>query len=379
MNTKVDAAVLVFKEKFGTEELIVKSPSRANIIGEHIDYCRAKVLPFATEPAMYFLVKKTKDKVSQLFAFDKSEYCELKDSDSITAYPWANYFLKILKELKRRYSFAQSIQLLFTSSIPIGGGLSSSSALCCGFLYSINELYGLNISKAEMIEISSAAEYGLGLQGGIMDQYTLLFGQKEKALSVDCAKRTNKYIDLNKDKWHFVLIGSSVKHRLIGSEYNTRRKQAQRALEQIRSKTKTQIDFIELNEDHLSLVEEGKQRDRLKHIVSEIKRVDRAEECLIKDDQQELGKLLWQSHASLKSNYEVSCEELDYLVDELKNHEEVLGARIMGGGFGGHAICLLRSSYISDLFEGIKENYFKTYNLEMTSFEVSAVDGINCL
>jgi galactokinase len=369
-------ALHCFRNEFGKEEICLSVPSRVNIIGEHIDYCGLTVLPFATDPRMLFIMKRHQGKECSAYAFDLNEKCSFGIELNSESYAWAKYFIKILKELKRRTSVDICVEVLFSSKIPIGGGMSSSSALCCGFIQGINLLYGLNLDSKEMIDIATVAEYGMGLQGGIMDQYTLFFGQEAKVLVLDCGKIQHEYIEVDPREMKLVLINSQIRHSLVESEYNLRRKQLTEALKSLNELLNTELSFHELNPSHIDLLENPLHKKRLKHLITESERVGKSVKYIRNSNWQSLGTMLWESHESLKNDYEVSCEEIDFLVDELKYHKSVLGARIMGGGFGGNILVLLDSRTNEELFPAVKNKYFERYGIEAEVLNVKPSQGL---
>lgn len=374
--THFSEAIEHFRKKIGKEDFVLRVPCRVNIIGEHIDYCGATVLSFASEPAMYFIVSKSKENSCRVFAYDKREMELISHETPKAEYSWAGYLIRILKHLNRTYGLQASTNILFTSDIPVGAGMSSSSALCCGFVSAMNELYDLGISLQDIVKLGSKAEHELGLIGGLMDQYTIVNGIKGHALYLDCGKLQHQVVSLDLKKGKFILINSHVKHELVESEYNDRRAQLNRALEELNASGGDKKKILELDISDLEALDKGMSKKRLRHVITEIERVHRAKQAVEDSDLQLLGKLMTASHNSLMSDYEVSCEEIDFLVRKLMKQENIYGARIMGGGFGGCVICLIGEAYDPKALETIFKQYSEQYNLQAQLIEVLPVDGI---
>ena len=374
--THFNEAIEYFRKEFGKEDFVLKVPCRVNIIGEHIDYCGATVLSFASEPVMHFIVSKSEEKTCRIFAYDRTETELISHETTRAANSWAGYLIRILKQLKQNYGLEAGANILFTSNIPVGAGMSSSSALCCGFASAMNELYDLGISVKDIVKLGSIAEHEQGLIGGLMDQYTIVNGLKGHALYLDCGNLRHRAVPLDLDRSRIILINSHVKHELVDSEYNDRRAQLNRALAELNALSSDKKKILELDISDLDVLDKGMSKKRLRHVITEIERVHKAKEAVENKDLQLLGKLMTASHNSLMSDYEVSCEEIDFLVRHLMKKENILGARIMGGGFGGCVICLVGEAFDPQVLETIFMQYREHYNLQAQLIEVLPVDGI---
>ena len=321
-------------------------------MGEHIDYAGGTVLPFASAPYMYFLIETRDDQLREVCAIDLNESQSFPvEKDS---YSWTAYYKRIFELLDTQLG-TRGFTISFCSDIPIGGGLSSSSALCIGCLWGLTKLLDLQIEPEEMIQLSSVVEYGLGLEGGLMDQNAIVHSKAGHVMALDCSTNSKRYY-----KWpaHFKLrlIDTAVSHNLPLSQYTSRRKQLQEALE---------------NENASEVA-----RRRHKHVVSEKLRVTEAIRAIAEGNSVALGRLMRASHISLKNDYEVSCEEADFIVDYLHEKNLSYGSRIMGGGFGGHVLFLEKENIDPNWFETLRKTYLENYGLKTKLIDVSPANGI---
>ena len=360
-------------KKSQVDAIKVRAPGRANILGEHIDYCGGKVLPFALEQYMQFKFTKT-DKKPKIIAEDLEDDWEYGASERPA---WAHYFNTMLEQLKNKIGYVPYFDLVFNSTIPIGGGLSSSSALCCGFLSGINKLYDLALSKRDIIKLASEAEYGLGLQGGLMDQCAIMYSKAEHALLLDCDDMSMEHIYLDPDIFSFYLIDTGVKHQLVDSPYNDRKMSSQQGLNAICSHKKQTLNYRELNMEDLEVLNDVVQIKSLRHVVSEIKRVDLAVKALMQGNPVEMGQLMNETHRSLSTDYKVSCAEADFLVNRFQDEKGVYGARMIGGGFGGHVLILLKPGVNLNFMSRVQEDYKEAFGLKPNYFKASPSSGLS--
>ncbi|MGB0929513.1 MAG: galactokinase [Chitinophagales bacterium] len=329
-------------------QFYVKAPGRINLIGEHTDYNMGFVLPAAIDKHILFgfAANETED-TCRLRALDMSDSyeCSLKNIQK-TEYSWVNYLLGVVQQIQKRNIEIKGFDCVFAGNIPIGSGLSSSAALECGFARGLCELAGVTLEKWEIARIGNQTENQfLGIQSGILDQFSSTFGQKDKVMLMDCRSQTFEYLPLELGDYCLVLINSNVKHEHTTSGYNDRPTECKQAVRLL------QNDFPEiesLRDVTFPMLKKYASKlppillKRCQFILAENERVHQFCEHLKTGQVLSLGDLLYQSHHGLQHLYEVSCTELDLLVDLTRNIPEILGARMMGGGFGGCTLNLIK-------------------------------------
>lgn len=366
-----------FKAEFGVEAAVFRAPGRVNIIGEHTDYNEGLVLPFPISQAIYFAVSLRDDEEFHIHALDLNVQAVIHKNELKTGGDWTRYFIAALKVLNIDNYQYSGLNILASGDIPFGAGISSSSALTCGFLYAISEMNNLNISKRDIVFLSSRAENSTGVNGGKMDQFSICLGIKNKAIFLDCRGYTHQLVENNIPGAQWFLLNTNVEHNLAHTEYNDRRKDCEDGLKAIKKRHKKIGSVRELNHDILDECVDllsKTQYDRLSHVVSENERVLAMLGALKSNDLQKIGALLSESHASLESLYEVSCEELDFVVAHLSNQTFCYGSRMMGGGFGGSVIALLSQEGVK--LEKLKQKYKESFDLELQLIPVQSDNGI---
>jgi len=349
--------------------VFVESPGRINLIGEHTDYNHGFVMPTAIDKKIYFELRKNNTSTacsiySETFNTRLNFDLQVFEKSSST---WENYILGVVNELQKREKKMEGFDCLIKSELPIGAGISSSAALECGLASGLNKLFDLNLSKQEIVNLSQAAENNfVGSQCGIMDQYASVMSTKDHLILLDCLSLEAEFIPANFKSCKILLINSKVSHSIADSEYNTRRKECESALEIIRDRNKdvkTLRDVtLELLDSYKSRLSE-KQYHRVLYVLQENKRVLAATDLLKCGELQGFGKLMYQSHYGLRDLYEVSCKELDFLVKFSEEKEFIYGSRMMGGGFGGCTINLIEEAHITDFTEEVKIAYQKEFNI----------------
>jgi len=358
-----------FTEKHGGPDLIVKAPGRANIIGEHVDYCGGVVMPFAIQQSMYFFFSKTNGRNQYIF-LDQESNSDKSDGSGLVK--------NLENVLLSKQIEPGNYRLAITSDIPIGGGLSSSSALCCGFIYGLNELFGSGIDVKDIIGYASAAEYGAGVKGGLMDQYAVVFGKENKALCLDCSDHSFSYLDLDPNVFQFELWDTGIRHKLLESKYNDRREKLEQGIEELSVLMAKNLQYKEVKLEDLRVLKDPVYKRRISHVITEFERVEEAKQAIQKKDIKLLAQQLNASHASLRDNYEVSWKEADWLQDRLLSNGLALGSRMVGGGFGGHLICLKNQNASYDQKEILAE-YKKQFGIEATVRRIKASPGIEII
>ena len=365
-----------FKDQFKTKPLLVFSPGRINLIGEHTDYNDGFAFPAAINKGIALAIIKSDSGTSKVCALNKNEIYEFNTENvkPLEDGGWRNYILGVVAELQILGKHIGNFNSAFAGNIPGGAGMSSSAALENSFVYGLNELFDLGLSKNEMILVSQKAEHNFaGVKCGIMDQYASMFGVKKSALLLDCRTVESKPYKIDFKDYKLMLINSNVKHDLSESAYNDRRDVCEKVsnllhIEALRDASKEALDRIkdEITDDHYQ---------KALYVINENKRVKQFSEAITKDDIEALGDLLYQSHEGLSKNYKVSCEELDFLVDRAKENPNVLGARMMGGGFGGCTINLVKKDAFKKFKKDISKKFRKAFERDCSVYSVKLSQG----
>ena len=373
-----------FLKNFTGDPVIVRSPGRVNIIGEHTDYNNGFVLPAAIDKAIYVAATPRTDREIHLYSgeFDQSftsSLDELQPSDL----HWPNYILGVADQLKKRGYAIGGFNLAIDGDVPIGSGLSSSAAVECSTAFALNEMFSLGISKMDLAFIAQKAEHEFaGVLCGIMDQFASVFGKRDHVIRLDCQSMEYEYVPLRMEGLRILLLNTNVKHSLASSEYNTRRQECQegvRLVSEFHPGVKTLRDVtMDMLDKHVKNVNELVYR-RCRYVLEENDRLLRGCEDLKSGNIEALGKRMFLSHEGLSKSYEVSCAELDFLVEAVRNHPGVLGARMMGGGFGGCTINLVKQEAIDELVNEVGASYKKSMGLELTSYVASIEEGTTIL
>ena len=370
-----------FKETFGnTPDKIVLSPGRINIIGEHIDYNDGYVLPAAINKIVCFAFEINNSNVATIQAIDMNEsvLIDITKEEIVSDVVWTNYLRGVLFQLKLKGYKIGGFNCAFSSNIPIGSGLSSSAALECGFLFGINELFNLGINSIDIALMGQSAEHWVGINCGIMDQFSSVMGLENKVIKIDCRTLDYTYHDADFVGYSLILFDSNVQHSLFTSEYNNRRIECDEGLRIINDNYPGINSFRDCNEE-LLIGLKSKMTDnvfrRSLYAVKEIKRVIEACAALDKGDIQTVGKLMFETHDGLSKDYEVSCAELDYLVDLAKAEEDVIGSRLMGGGFGGCTINLVKKGTENAIKKKFTKLYADHFNIELKIYDVKVSNG----
>jgi len=375
-----------FIEEYGDggEIRMFASPARINIIGEHIDYNGGKVFPAAIDRYLYCAIRKREDTkilYTDLF-FDGKYTFDINDNFTFDQKnDYANFLNGILSCMKKRgLSFPCGFEVLIASNVPSAGGISSSSALECGFAWAVSETFGFNISRKDIALMGQQSEHEfMNVNCGIMDQYIIATGKKDTAEVLDCAKIEHEYVPLNLGDYRFIVMNTKKKRRLADSKYNERRSQCEEGLAILKQNGVDIPDLCSLSvaefEKVGSFIKDDIIYRRVRHCVTEMDRVLQAVEALKANDLQKLGQLLYGSHNSLKDDYEVTGIELDTLVASAAKQEGCIGARMTGAGFGGCAIALVHKDSVDEFIKNVQEEYTKAIGYEGGFFACSSGDG----
>ena len=369
-----------FTTRYSDTPLMIFSPGRLNIIGEHTDYNDGFVFPAAIDKGIYAGFGKSKGAMCTVYAIDMDEHYEfsLHQLEPLQNGGWRNYILGVIFEIQKLGKKVTPFHLVFGGDIPDGAGLSSSAALENAVVFGLNELNQLGLSKNEMILISQKAEHNfVGVKCGIMDQYASMFGQKDKALLLDCRSLTSVPFTLDLKDYQILLINTNVKHSLSDSAYNKRREVCENVASLLHVKALRDVN----KNDLLSVKEHISEEDyqMALYVTEENNRVLQAGKAMEVDDMISLGRLLYQSHAGLQHQYKVSCDELDFLVDMAKKNNMISGARMMGGGFGGCTINFIKKDEVASFSREIAGAYREKFNRSCSFYEVALSEGTHLI
>jgi galactokinase len=314
-----------------------------------------------------------------VYSLDMDEELKISLNDIHKIRGWQNYILGVVdQQQKRNYSF-KGFNAVFGGNIPIGGGMSSSAAVECGLAVALNTIFNLKINRVDIALICQKAEHTFpGVMVGIMDQFANMMGTKDHVLLLDCDTLQYETLPFNMKNYSIVLINTKVHHQLASGEYNKRRKQCEEGLRILKSKYPSTHNFRDIKsqqveEQKASLGEEVYMR--CLYVTQEIERTQQAAKFLKSGNMEDFGKLMYQTHEGLSKLYNVSCAELDFLVQEAKHFPEIIGSRLMGGGFGGCTINIIQKDHVNSVTEKIMENYKKQFNIDPEMYVVALSDG----
>ncbi len=366
-----------FKKRFGAVlETTVKAPGRINLIGEHIDYNHGFVMPAAIDKGICFGLSFSMRKFSELFAIDRNEsYLSNAEKNP----DWSNYIRAVVSVLKGRNLNTQKFTGVFTSNLPIGAGLSSSAALCAGFVFALDQLHQWKLTRLEMALIAQEAEHKVGIKCGLMDQFAVLHGKIKQVIKMDCLDNSHEYIPADLGDYQLVLINSKVAHSLMETAYNDRRQNCETAFEILKQQYPQAKSYRDISLDNFekasSLLTED-QSNCVKFVIEEIQRVKAATKALSNNDIPRLGVLLNETQDGLSRLYKVTCEETDLLAQLAQQEKAVAGARQMGGGFGGCVIVLLEQKNATTVANAIAESYQQKTGIEPEIIFVAIGNGV---
>lgn len=369
-----------FRDQHQQKAQVFRSPGRVNIIGEHTDYNNGFVLPAAINKAVYVGIGQRNDSRIHLHSLDFGESAELglEEVRKIEK-PWANYILGVVAQFQKKGFALSGFNLVMAGDVPIGSGLSSSAAVECSVAFGLNEVFGLQRSKKELALLAQKAEHEFaGVLCGIMDQFASVFGKKDHVIKLDCQSLDYEYVPLHLEGYKIVLLNTNVSHSLASSEYNTRRAQCEEGVAMVRAKYPQVQSLRDVN---LTMLDEMvKPKDdliyrRCSYVVKENGRLLEGCEDLKKGDLEALGQKMFATHEGLSKDYEVSCRELDFLADTVKLHPSVLGARMMGGGFGGCTINIMKEDALDTIIPELSAAYEQAMGKPLTAYIVQTADG----
>ena len=364
-----------FQKRFGSEGNIYASAGRINLIGEHTDYNGGFVFPGAIDKCIMAEIKPNGTDTVRVFSIDVDDYAEfgLKEADA-PEQQWACYIFGVCREIIKRDGKVKGFDAVFSGNVPLGAGLSSSAALESVFAFALNDLFNDNtIDKFELARIGQSTEHNYcGVKCGIMDQFASVFGKKDHLMRLDCRSMEFEYFPFNPQGYRLVLVDSVVKHELVGSPYNRRRESCERVaarlgLQTLRDATMEDLDSIKSDisaEDYM----------RARFVIGEKQRVLDVCDALGRGDLATVGRCMYETHEGLSKDYEVSCEELDFLNDVAKECG-VTGSRIMGGGFGGCTTNLVKDDLYDGFIKTVTKKFEERYGHAPKIYDVVISDG----
>jgi len=365
-----------FIRTFKTDPLLIFSPGRINIIGEHTDYNKGFVFPAAINKGIVAAIQKSELDFSTAYALDLDGKVEfnLDKLKPLKEGRWENYVYGVVHEIQNKNKLIGNFNLVFKGNIPSGAGMSSSAALENSIVFGLNELFDLELSKHDMILISQKAEHNfVGVKCGIMDQYASMFGLKNHALLLDCRTIESQPYEIDFKDYQLMLMNTNVKHSLSDTEYNDRRSACKSiskllSVKALRDATEADLEKI------IDKVTPANYQKAL-YVIQENSRTLKAAKAIEYGDLETLGSLIYQSHNGLSNQYKVSCHELDFLVDQAKANPNILGARMMGGGFGGCTINLIAKTQAEAFAEKVSKAYHREFNKTCSVYFIEISEG----
>lgn len=368
-----------FASLYGEAGTLYTSPGRINLIGEHTDYNGAFVFPGAIDKAMVAEIRPNGTDRIRAFALDLGEAAEfgLKEEDA-PQQSWARYIFGVCREIQKRGGKIAGFDTVFAGDVPLGAGMSSSAALESTFAFALDDLFSLGLTKWDMAKIGQATEHNYcGVKCGIMDQFASVFGKAGKLLRLDCKSFEYEEHPFDPKGYCLLLVDSCVKHELASSAYNKRRESCERVVATLAKrypevKFLRDASFAQLEEVKNEVSEEDYKRAA--YVIGEVERVLTVCEALDKGDYQTVGEKMYETHHGMSKLYEVSCEELDFLND-LAREFGLTGSRVMGGGFGGCTINLLKEELHDSFIAEVKKRYEAKYGIQPKFYDVVISDG----
>jgi len=351
-----------FQKLFNEKPLLIRSPGRVNLIGEHTDYNEGFVLPTAIDKAIYFAISPRDDEQCTMYAYDLNDSHSFSmDSIIKSGKGWPNYLMGIVEQIRNMNYHISGFNCVFGGDVPIAAGLSSSAALETGLAFALNEIFQLQLDKLTLVKLSQKAENEfVGVNCGIMDQLANIFSKEKHVFKLDCRSLELEYFPFEREDIQIVLCDTQVQRELASSEYNIRRSQCEEGVRVVQKSSPAVKSLRDVTrdvlQDHKNSFDPIVYR-RCKYVIEENERVLSACADLVKGNLESFGQRMYQSHDGLKNEYEVSCSELDALVDGASEIEGVLGSRMMGAGFGGCTINLVLRENLTDFKEKMNDVY----------------------
>jgi len=365
--------------------IIAQAPGRINIIGEHTDYNDGYILPAAIDRKALFRLARNGSKKKVVITSENigNQHTFKLDKFEPLDNGWENYVMGVVSELQKLGAKLEGFQGTFVGNVPIGSGMSSSAALECSLAFGLNELFNLGFDKWQLIKASQMAEHNfVGIKCGIMDQFASVMGKKNHVMLMDCRSLEYEYFPMDLGDYQLLLLNTNVSHQLASSEYNLRREECDEGVKIIKTefpdiKNLRDVSFEMLQQASTSLPKHVYKRCH--HVITENSRVLASSKALVERNFELLGKLIYESHYSLQNDYEVSCPELDFLVNETIDHPYILGSRMMGGGFGGCTINLIKKDKSDEFVKLVSKSYRDQFGINLNKYSVHISDGASII
>lgn len=373
----------VFKEKFSTTPSLFFSPGRINLIGEHVDYNDGYVLPAAIDKGVYYAIAKNGTEQIHFYSIDFNE----SYSTTLTALSkqggWKDYVLSVVNEFVLLDKKIQGFDCVFCGDIPRGSGMSSSAAVEGGLAFALNQIFEYGLSRTQLALLCQRAEHNFpGVKCGIMDQFANMMGKANQVVLLDCQSLSHEYFPLQLKGYKLVLLNSKVHHSLAAGEYNVRRNQCEEGLKILETQYPSH-SFRDITRWQELIPFESKMSkevfSRCLYVVQEIQRTKQAVALLQQNDIEGFGQLMFQTHHGLSKLYNVSCAELDFLVEQAANSDAVIGARLMGGGFGGCTINIVKENQAEQFINNTSQQYHKQFGILPEAYLVQTADGVQAI
>jgi galactokinase len=380
----VEDIVKTFQDYYRREPVVVRSPGRVNLLGEHTDYNSGFVLPAAIDKEIYLAVAANNTGSLRAYAFDLQEETVISLAP-LTPSPrgWANYLVGVVAQFQLAGLPVPGFDLVFGGNIPMGAGLSSSAAVACGLAYALNHLFKFNQPRLALAKMAQQAEHQYaGVRCGIMDQFASLYGKTNHVIKLDCRSLAYQYYPCDMSGYRLVLCDTQVKHALASSAYNTRRQECEAGVILLQ---RHYPHVHSLRDVTLAMLEKHRADFppqvylRCSFVVKENARVEGGAADLAGGDLAAFGAKMFASHQGLQQEYEVSCPELDFLAHWAAQDEAVLGARMMGGGFGGCTINLVKQDRLENFAASINQTYERRFSRQLRVYMARLVAGTSLL
>ena len=379
MNTIATTVLTRFKESFVSQPTLYFSPGRINLIGEHVDYNDGFVMPAAIDKGVYYAIAENIDNDINFYSIDLDEWLSVGTTHFEQMDGWRNYVLSVVNEFFLLGVTIKGFNCVFSGDVPFGSGMSSSAAVEGGLAFALNEMLNTGLTRVELALLCQRAEHNFPhVNCGIMDQFANMMGKKDHVLLLDCKSMEHQYFPLQLEGYKIVLLNTNVQHSLASGEYNVRRKRCEEGLAILKTKLNIQsfrdIKNVTEIEAYKSLMTE-KVYNCCQYVIEEIARTKKAAELLQQNNLTEFGKLMNATHNGLSKLYEVSCVELDFLAELAHENTDVIGSRMMGGGFGGCTINIVKESGVTTFIEKATNAYQEKFDITLAAYITQTGDG----